>query len=585
MASGLQSAGFSDALVILGAAGLIIPAFARFRITPVIGFILVGVLVGPFGLGALIADYPWLRHITIADPAAIAPFAEIGIILLLFSIGLELSFKRLWGMRRRLFGFGAAELIGAGALIAGALMLIGQAPTAAIGLGLALTLSSTALVLPISGTSSAVGKLALAMLLFEDLALVPIIFLLGALAPTAQDGGWVDLVRVAGFGGLTVAAMLLIGPWLLPPLFAQAARTKSPELFLSVSLLIVISSSLATTAVGLSPIVGALVAGLLIAETKYRGEVEVTTAPFKGLALGIFLISVGMSLDLGLIAAQWTQVIGAVVAVVLIKTLVTTSLLRLGGVSAGVATETGVLMASPSETTLIVLTTALSAQLISPETAAFWTVVTAVGLTITPVLARIGHDVARQIEWRQGKAEPLILPLGKPRTILIGFGRVGRLVGDMLDAHNRAYVALEADVDHVTMARREGRPVQFGDAARTATLDALDPGSASAVVLTMDDPVQAVRLTEKLRKRYPDLTIVARARDTDHAAELYRAGATDAVPETLESSLQLSEAVLVDLGVAMGPVIASIHEKRDELRAEIKAAGQLDHSPRLGPLR
>ena len=585
MASGLQSAGFSDALVILGAAGLIIPAFARFRITPVIGFILVGVLVGPFGLGALIADYPWLRHITIADPAAIAPFAEIGIILLLFSIGLELSFKRLWGMRRRLFGFGAAELIGAGALIAGALMLIGQAPTAAIGLGLALTLSSTALVLPISGTSSAVGKLALAMLLFEDLALVPIIFLLGTLAPTAQDGGWVDLVRVAGFGGLTVAAMLLIGPWLLPPLFAQAARTKSPELFLSVSLLIVIGSSLATTAVGLSPIVGALVAGLLIAETKYRGEVEVTTGPFKGLALGIFLISVGMSLDLGLIAAQWTQVIGAVVAVVLIKTLVTTSLLRLGGVSAGVATETGVLMASPSETTLIVLTTALSAQLISPETAAFWTVVTAVGLTITPVLARIGHDVARQIEWRQGKSEPLTVPVGEPRTILIGFGRVGRLVGDMLDAHNRAYVALEANVDHVTMARREGRPVQFGDAARTATLDALDPGSASAVVLTMDDPVQAVRLTEKLRKRYPDLTIVARARDTDHAAELYRAGATDAVPETLESSLQLSEAVLVDLGVAMGPVIASIHEKRDELRAEIKAAGQLDHSPRLGPLR
>jgi monovalent cation:H+ antiporter-2, CPA2 family len=585
MASGLQSAGFSDALVILGAAGLVIPAFARFRITPVIGFILVGVLVGPFGLGALILDYPWLRHITIADPTAIAPFAEIGIILLLFSIGLELSFKRLWGMRRKLFGFGAAELIGAGGLIALALMLIGQPSGGAIGLGLALALSSTALVLPIAGTTSAVGRLALAMLLFEDLALVPIIFLLGALAPTAQDGGWVDLIRVAGFGGLTVGAMLLLGRWLLPPLFAQAARTKSPELFLSASLLTVIGSSLATTAVGLSPIVGALVAGLLIAETKYRGEVEVTTAPFKGLALGVFLISVGMSLDLGLIAARWTQVIAAVVAVVFIKALVTTGLLRLGGVSSGVATETGVLMASPSETTLIVLTAALSAQLISPETAAFWTVVTAIGLTITPVLARVGHDVARQIEWRQGKTEPLVLPSGEPRTILIGYGRVGRLVADMLDAHNRPYVALEADVDHVTMARREGRPVQFGDAARTATLDALDPGSASAVVLTMDDPVQAVRLTEKLRKRYPNLTIVARARDTDHAAELYRAGATDAVPETLESSLQLSEAVLVDLGVAMGPVIASIHEKRDELRAEIKAAGQLDYSPRLGSMR
>jgi monovalent cation:H+ antiporter-2, CPA2 family len=585
MALELASTGFSDSLVILGAAGLVIPTFARFRITPVIGFILVGILVGPFGLGAFIGHYPWLTYVTIADPASIAPFAELGIILLLFSIGLELSFGRLWAMRRQLFGLGAVELIGAGGLIALALMLIGETTSAAIGLGLALALSSTALVLPIAGTTSPVGKLALAMLLFEDLALVPIIFLLSAIAPTATAGGFTELAKLIAIGIVTVAAMLILGRWLLPPLFAQAARTKSPELFLSVSLLTVISASLATTAVGLSPIVGALVAGLLIAETKYRAEVEVTTAPFKGLALGVFLISIGMNLDLNLIAAQWTSVIGAVVAVILIKALVTAFLLRLSGVSSGVATETSVLMASPSETTLIVLTSALTARLISPETAAFWTVVTAVGLTITPLLARIGHDIARRIEWQQNKDAPLDIANGEPRTILIGFGRVGRLVADMLEAHDRAYIAIEADVDHVTMARREGRPVRFGDAARTATLDALDLGSASAVVLTMDDPVQALRLTATLRKRFPDLTIVARARDTDHAAELYRAGATDAVPETLESSLQLSEAVLVDLGVAMGPVIASIHQKRDELRAEIKAAGQLEHSPRLGPMR
>jgi monovalent cation:H+ antiporter-2, CPA2 family len=585
MAVEFQSAGFSDALVILGAAGLVIPAFARFRITPVIGFILVGILVGPFGLGALVISYPWLRHVTIADPASIAPFAELGIILLLFSIGLELSFERLWRMRQRLFGFGAAELIGGALLITIALMLTGETTPAAIGLGLALALSSTALVLPIAGTTSPVGKLALAMLLFEDLALVPIIFLLGAIGPAAQTDSFATVASTIGIGALTIAAMLLFGRLLLPPLFAQAARTKSPELFLSASLLIVIVSSLATTAVGLSPIVGALVAGLLIAETKYRAEVEVTTAPFKGLALGIFLLSVGMSLNLTLIAEKWPQIIAAVVAVGGIKTLVTTGLLRLGGVSPGVATETGVLMASPSETTLIVLTTAISAQLISPENAAFWTVVTAVGLTITPLLARIGHDVARQIEWRTGKQTQIDAPIAEAHTILIGFGRVGRLVAEMLEAHGRAYVAIEANVDHVTMARREGRPVRFGDAARAATLDALNPGSASAVVLTMDDPVQAVRLTTTLRKRFPDLTIVARARDTDHAAELYRAGATDAVPETLESSLQLSEAVLVDLGVAMGPVIASIHEKRDELRAAIKAAGMMENTPRLGPMR
>jgi monovalent cation:H+ antiporter-2, CPA2 family len=279
------------------------------------------------------------------------------------------------------------------------------------------------------------------------------------------------------------------------------------------------------------------------------------------------------------------EVIAAVIGVVLVKAVVTTGLLRLGGVSTGVATETGVLMASPSETTLIVLAAAAAARLISPEAAAFWTVVTAIGLTITPLLARLGHDVARRIEWRQAERRPAETLVEGPRTILIGYGRVGKLVAEMLEAHARPYVAIEADVDIVTLARREGKPVKFGDAARPAMLDRLDPGQASAVVMTMDDPVQAVRLTRQLRARFPDLTIVARARDTDHAAELYRAGASDAVPETLESSLQLSEAVLVDLGVAMGPVIASIHEKRDELRALIREAGSLDHSPRLGPLR
>lgn len=586
MALGYHTNGFSDALVILGAAGLVIPTFARFRITPVIGFILVGVLVGPFGLGALVPDYPALSWITISNPHAIEPFAELGIVLLLFSIGLELSFGRLWTMRKRLLGFGSSELVGSALIIAAALLLFGETPNASFGLGLALALSSTALVLPIAGTSNAVGRLALSMLLFEDLALVPIIFLLGALGPAAA-GGLGGLAEIAGLGGLTVALMLVFGRWLIPPLFAQAARTKSPELFLSASLLIVILASLATSVAGLSPIVGALVAGLLIAETKYRGEVESATAPFRGLALGVFLITVGMSIDLAMVVGNLAALVAAVVGVVLIKSIMTTGLLRLGGVSRGVATETGLLMAAPSETTLIVLTAAAQAQLIAPDAAAFWQVVTAIGLTITPMLARIGHSVARRIEWRHDltlDAEPTT-ESSEPQTILIGFGRVGRLVAEMLETHRRPYVAIEADVDLVTIARREGKPVKFGDAARPATLERLNLEAASAVVLTMDDPVQAVRLTALLRKRFPELKIVARARDTEHAAELYRAGATDAVPETLESSLQLSESVLVDLGVALGPVIASIHEKRDELRAAIKEAGELEALPRLGPLR
>lgn len=586
MAGELDHTGFSDALVILGAAGVVIPGFARFRISPVIGFILVGLLVGPAGLGSLVGQYPWLYYITISDAEAIAPFAELGIILLLFSIGLELSFRRLWAMRTQVFGVGAAELLISAALIGVALYLIGQGIGGAVGLGLALALSSTALVLPMVGTQSAVGRAAFSMLLFEDLALVPIIFLLGALAPTATDAGWEGLVDTLVKGGVTIAVMLVLGRFTLPHIFSQAARTKSPEVFLAASLLVVIVSSLVTSLVGLSPIVGALMAGILIAETEYHGEVEVMTAPFKGLALGVFLITVGMSLDLRVIAANWTVLLTAVMGVVVVKTIVTSVLLRVAGASRGVALEAGVLMASPSETTLIVLTAASAAQLILPSTAAFWQIVTAIGLTITPLLARIGHDVARRLEMA-GSEEPA--PMGEdgtqPAAVVIGFGRVGHMVCDLLKSHNQPFIAVESDADVVAAARRNGYPILFGDVSRPEMLDKLRLGHARALILTMDDPVLSIRVTRTVRGWVPDLPIIARARDTDHAAELYKAGASDAVPETLESSLQLAETALVDLGVAMGPVIASIHQMREDLREGIKQAADLEKAPKLRKLR
>jgi CPA2 family monovalent cation:H+ antiporter-2 len=588
MAVALDTEGFRDSLVILGAAGVVIPAFARFRISPVIGFILVGLAVGPAGLGSLVDRFPWLYHITISDREAIAPFAELGIILLLFSIGLELSFKRLWSMRTDVFGVGAAELIGSGTIIALALYVLGQESAGAIGLGLALALSSTALVLPIVGTQGPVGRAAFSMLLFEDLALVPIIFMLGALAPSvgAEGAGLSNMASTLMKGGATVALMLVLGRFALPHLFRQAARTKSPEVFLAASLLVVIVSSLATALVGLSPIVGALLAGILIAETEYHGEVEVMTAPFKGLALGVFLITVGMSLDLRVIIANWANLLAAVVGVIIVKTIVTVLLLRLRGARRAVALEVGVLMSSPSETTLIVLTAAASAGLILPATAAFWQIVTAIGLTITPLLARIGHDIARRIEMSSSE-EPQ--PLGEdgrpPAAVVIGYGRVGRMVCDLLAIHNQPFLVVESDADVVADARRDGYPILFGDVARAEMLDKLRLGHARALILTMDDPVLSVRVTKRVRGWVPDLPIIARARDTSHAAELYRAGASDVVPEALESSLQLAETALVDLGVAMGPVIASIHQRREDLRKEIKNAGKLDHKPRLRRMR
>ena len=572
----------SDALVILGAAGIVIPLFARFRITPVIGFILSGVLVGPFGLGRLVSGQPWLGYFTITDVERLEPFAEFGIVLLLFGIGLELSFKRLASMRHEIFRLGPMELFGAAALIALGLVMLGNSPPTALALGLALALSSTALVLRISDHRTPVGRAALGTLLFEDIAIVPIIFLLGAMGSGGEAFEANSFLRTLAVGVAVMAILFLAGKFLLPPLFSQAARTKSPELFLAASLLVVIAASLATAAVGLSPIVGALVAGLMIAETDYHNEVEGMIEPFRGLALGVFLITVGMSIDLAVLWTRLSEVLTALALVLAIKAIVTSLMLWIGGLRMAAALEAGILLSSPSETTLIVLASAVAVALISPEAAAFWQMVTALGLTVTPLLALLGHWMARRVEESEAVAAPEDKEAGEGSSVLIiGGGRVGMLVADMLRAHDKPYQIVESDADLVRSLRIAGFRVAFADAVRPETLKRFGAGDAAAVVLTMDQPVAARRIVAQLREAHPDLLIVARARDVAHAAELYRAGASHAVPETLESSLQLSEAVLVDIGVAMGPVIASIHEKRDEFREEIEREGALDYRPKL----
>lgn len=571
------SPALADTLVILGAAGIVIPAFTRFKINPVIGFILVGIVAGPFGLGALADSYPWLQAFSITDTEAIEPFAELGIVFLLFSIGLELSFRRLVSMRRMVFGIGAAELLGTALLIGGTLVLFGWKVEPALWLSLALAMSSTALVLPISGTQSQVGRAALAMLLFEDLALVPMLLLVGAAGKAASGLG-----EIALQGALVVIAILVVGRFILPALFAQAARAKKPELFLAITLLVVILSAALTASAGLSTIMGALVAGLIIAETEYRNEVEVVIEPFKGLALGVFLITVGMRIDVGGLLDDWLLLFSALAGVILVKAIVTGVLLRMAGAPAEVARETGIMMASPSETTLIVLGAAGLAGILSAETVGFWSAATAIGLTLTPFLASFGKFMGSRVKHDELNEE---LSVTAGATVIFGFGRVGRMIADMLREHGRPYLAVDSDIDGFAEARKAGYSVLYGDVSRKELSERLQLDQVAAVVLTMDDPVLTARLAKRLRQEHPALPIIARARDTDHAAALYRAGVTDAVPEALEASLQLSEAVLVDIGVAMGPVIASIHEKRSQLRASIMKAGQLEVEPSLGRRR
>ena len=506
--------------------------------------------------------------------------------LLLFSVGLELSFRRLLSMRWLVFGVGAAELAGCALIIGGGLYAMGESTSAAIALGLALAMSSTAIVIPLVGTHSPVGRSALAMLLFEDLALVPIVFALGAMAPAA--GGTVgSLMGTMLIGGLTALAMLVLGRLLVPPLFAQAARTKSPELFLSACLLVVIVASLVTSAVGFSAVLGALIAGMVIAETEYRGEVEVITAPFRGLGLGIFLITVGMSVDIRQLLGGWQALAGALLAVLAVKALVTAMLLRLGGARVAVAAETGVLMASPSETTLIVLGSAASAQLISRDSAAFWQIVTAMGLTLTPLLAKLGRAAGSRFAGRAmtDQMDATLDTAAQGQVVILGLGRVGRMVADMLEAHAKDYLAIDSDSDAVAASRKEGYDVLFGDVARPELIERLRERQPSAFILTMNNPVLVNRLARACAPLSPTCRSSPAPATRRMPPSSTRPGATDAVPETLEASLQLAEAALVDLGVAMGPVIASIHEKRDELRAEIKAEAELDEAPRLGGRR
>ncbi len=511
----VPAAGYKDLVLFLATAGIVAPLFKRLKVSPVLGFLGAGVLLGPFGLGRLADAAPWLSAITVSRPAEIAQLAEFGVVFLLFMIGLELSWERLRLMRRMVFGLGPLQVAVCAAAIALAGVLAGQPLAAAIIAGVALALSSTAIILPVLAETrrlhAEAGRATFAVLLFQDIAVAPIMVTLGVLGA----GGGFSAARLFSFAPAAVglAALVVIGRLLLRPMMRSVARARSEEMFMAASLLVVIGAGLVAAAAGLSMALGAFIAGLLLAETEYRHEVEVTIEPFKGLLLGLFFVSVGIGLDLSRLAAHPFLIFGVTAGLIGIKAVVSFGAGRLMGLKAATAAETALALAPGGEFAFVIIGVAMGAGLIASSLGQSLLVSTTLGMFAIPLLAAIGARIGR------GAAEPRPETAPPPdmsdaeRVLVIGYGRVGRLVGEMLSRHRIDWVAVDRNPYEAEAGRRAGQAVFFGDAARGEFLARLGLARARALVVTMDAPEGAEAVVAAARALRPDPAIIARARD------------------------------------------------------------------------
>ena len=567
---------FKDVVLFLATAGIVVPLFRRWRISPVLGFLGAGVLLGPSGLGALGAHAPWVAELTINSPRELAQLGELGVVFLMFMIGLELSWARLWLMRRYVFGLGALQVLGCGLIVGLTSYLLGASPAAAAAVGAAMALSSTAVVMPILTENRRqhvqAGRVTFAVLLFQDLAVAPILITLYLLGREDGAGLSPDLLLSFAPAVAVVAGLVGFGRFLLRPMMRSVAKARSEELFMAACLLVVLGSGLLAAFAGLSMALGAFVAGLLLAETEFRHQVEQVIEPFKGLLLGLFFLAAGIGLDVGLILEEPLQVAGVTFGLMGLNAALIFGLARGFGLKWRSAVETALLLAASGEFAFVILGSAMTQGLVPDALGQSLLVSATLSMMCIPALAALGLRIAgRAVAGVAEAAGPG--EAGEGRILLVGFGRVGRLVGEMLDRHGLPWSAIDQDAGVVERGRRAGHSLFFGDAQRPGFLERCGLDSARALVVTADadaDDLGAVEaLVSLVRDRRPDLTIVARARDSLQALRLYDLGVSDAVPETVEASLQLSEAVLLGVGLPAGPVIASIHERRDAFRREL----------------
>lgn len=583
---------YREAMVLLATAAVLVPIGQRFKLSPILGFLIAGAVLGPHGLGALKSFLPPLEWVTISDERGLGAIAELGVVFLLFIIGLELSFKRLITMRRLVFGLGSAQVAISALIIGGIAALLGAKPGAAVIIGLSLALSSTAVVIEVLSRkgrlSSTTGRTSFAILLLQDLAVVPLLFLVSILGPEHQGSLLGGLALAFGQAVVVIGLISLVGTALLRPLFRLVASADSTELFVAAALFVVVGSGLATASAGLSMALGAFIAGLLLSETEYHRAIEATIDPFKGLLLGVFFFSVGMSLDLSTLIANPLPIIAGIVGLLIIKGGVLIGLLRLFGIPWPSTIETAFLLGPGGEFAFIVIGLATAKGIISDERGAWVLAITSFSMALVPLLDHVARRWARRVTTKQEPNPVLSVapPQERVDAIVIGSGRVGGLVSDMLSRHKIKHIIVEKDPAAVARCRAAGLPVYFGDAKNPLFLKHCGIDEAKGVVITINKPSAVGEIVTAVRDLRNDILIVARARDAEHARHLYKQQVTDAVPETIEASLQLSEATLVGLGVPTGPVIASIHEKRDEFREQLQgAAGRPTRGLRASQLK
>lgn len=540
-----------DALVFFVAAGLIVPLLKALRMPSVLGYLLAGIVLGPQGISSVASEWMPFGVLTISEPEAAARLAELGVLFLLFLVGLELSFSKLWALRMSVFGTGSLQ-IGASTIVIGSVVYgLGLPVSAALIIGLALSLSSTAIVVQLlreqHRTTTPAGRVTLAVLLFQDVLVAPILIAIGLIATTANDQ-IATVIGAATIKAIVTLAGLLIASWLLlERLLRFVALIGGRDFLIGATLLVIIAASVLTASVGLSMALGAFVAGLLIGGTEFKHQIEVDFDPFKGLLLGLFFMTVGMSLEIRAIAGSLPLVGTGLCALLLIKFAMAAFACRVVTANAPVWLESAFLLAPAGEFAFVVISASLTAGLIPREQATIVTAIVGLSMTVTPLLAYLGRTVAQRLtDARVDQADSTSEMAG--HVVIAGFGRVGQIVARILKEEGGQIVGLDVDPDHVAKATKEGWQVYLGDASRREILEHVGLARAAFVVITVDSASDAERIVTATKEIKADISILARARHADHAKALMLAGADFVIPDAVEAGLQLADRALQELG-------------------------------------